>query len=141
MKALDVAKYILQESSKRLSNLELQKTLYFATLDFYREHKKMLVDKFEAWQYGPVSREVYYEYRHYGASPIEKPTDIELDLSEEEKNTLRKSIEKCNKTTYWDLVQKSHKEGGAWHQAYDENTKNNIPINCIKHEAMNLSER
>lgn len=138
MEALDVAKYILQESNKRLSNLELQKTLYFATLDFYRKHKKLLVDEFEAWQYGPVSRKVYYEYRHYGASSIERPIGVDLELSEEEKKTLKASIENCNKKTYWDLVQASHKEGGAWYKAYDEKVKNHIPIEDIKKEAKNI---
>lgn len=136
-KALEIAKYILQESNKELSNLELQKTLYFSQLDFYKKHKKFLIaDDFEAWQYGPVSREVYNEYRHYGASSIEKPKEkIELELSDEEKDTIKRSVEQSNKKTYWKLVEESHCDDGAWKKTYDENKKKTIDKNHIKEEA------
>ena len=71
--ALYVAKYILQNSTKGLSNLELQKTLYFSEINYIKKYKKHLInDDFEAWQFGPVVRKVYYEYRFYGANSIDK---------------------------------------------------------------------
>ena len=70
---LDVAKYNLQNSTEGLSNLEVQKTLYFAEINYIKKHKRHLInDDFEAWQFEPVVRKVYYEYRFYGANSIDK---------------------------------------------------------------------
>lgn len=115
----------------------MQKTLYFSQLHFYKKHKKPLIaDDFEAWQYGPVSREVYYEYRHYGASSIEKPKEkIELGLSDEEKATIQESIKQSNKKSYWKLVEESHRDGGAWKKTYVENEKKTIDQKHIEDEA------
>lgn len=137
MKASDVAKYILKNSSKRLSNLELQKTLYFAEVDFIREHKKSLIDdNFEAWQFGPVVRDVYMEYRDYGANSIDVPDNQErLDLSDAEKETIAKTIKQCNNKSYWDLVGETHREGGAWDKTYQKGQKKIIDKELIRKEA------
>lgn len=140
-KALEVAKFILQESEKGLSNLELQKTLYFVELDYQRKYKESLIsDDFEAWKYGPVSREVYKEYCAYGADSIAKPQSVELDLSEEKKQTIRERISKISDVPYWKLVEKSHREGGAWAKTYDENTKKVMKKEDIAKEARDFSE-
>ena len=137
MKALEVARYILKNSSKDLSNLELQKTLYFSEINYIKKYKKHLIDDdFEAWQFGPVLREVYYEYRHYGANSIDKPKE-EIELDDDIKMILNKTIEECNQKSYWKLVDESHKKGGAWEQCFDENIKKIIPKEKIKQEALN----
>ena len=74
IRAVDLADYVLAISSKELSNLELQQILYQIELAYIRKFNKHLIaDEFEAWNYGPVLREVYYKYRNYGANSIEKP--------------------------------------------------------------------
>ncbi|MDE7174279.1 MAG: DUF4065 domain-containing protein [Helicobacter sp.] len=116
MKGLDLAKYILQNSSERLSNLELQKTMYFAELDYYKTKKKHLLDgDFEAWQYGPVVPDVYWEYRNYGASFIDRPKET-ISVSDEDKKIINASIERSNGKESWDLVKESHREDGAWRE-------------------------
>ncbi len=135
---LELAKYIFKHSNKELSNLELQKTLYFTELDYIKKFDKHLVfDDFEAWKYGPVAREVYYEYRNYGANPIDKPKEETLsqNLRKDELETINCSIEKCNKKSYWDLVKESHKEDGAWHKSFKEDRKEVISKDLIKQEA------
>ncbi len=136
--ALELAKYILKHSNKELSNLELQKTLYFTELDYIKKFDKHLVsDDFEAWRYGPVAREVYYEYRNYGANSIDKPKEETLsqNLRKDELETINCSIEKCSKKSYWDLVKESHKEDGAWHKSFKEDRKEIISKDLIKQEA------
>ncbi|EAH9416255.1 Panacea domain-containing protein [Campylobacter lari] len=137
--ALDLAKYILYKSDKDLSNLELQKTLYFTELDYIKKFDKHLInDDFEAWKYGPVARDVYCEYRNYGANSIDKPNDeIQLNLDNDELEIINDSIKKCNKQSYWILVEKSHKKGGAWEQSFKENKKEIIDKKLIKQEAKN----
>lgn len=136
--ALELAKYILRHSSKDLSNLELQKTLYFTELDYVKKFDKHLIsDDFEAWQYGPVAREVYCEYRNYGANSIDKPEKETLSqkLEKNELEVINQSIEKCNKESYWNLVEKSHKKGGAWDKSFKEDRKEIINKDLIKKEA------
>ncbi|EFC31810.1 hypothetical protein C414_000470009 [Campylobacter jejuni subsp. jejuni 414] len=140
--ALDLAKYILKKSNKELSNLELQKTLYFTELDYIKKFNKHLIkDEFEAWKYGPVSREVYCEYRNYGANSIDKPEQENLSgiLDKDELDVIDTAINNCNQETYWDLVERSHKKGGAWEKSFKEDSKEIIKKELIKKEALNES--
>ncbi|STQ86871.1 DUF4065 domain-containing protein [Helicobacter muridarum] len=138
IRALELAKYILKKSDKDLSNLELQKTLYFTELDYIKEFDKHLIcDDFEAWKYGPVVREVYYEYRNYGANSIDKPEKeiISEKLTKKELDIINQSIDKCNQESYWNLVEKSHREGGAWDKSFKEDKKEIINKKLLKDEA------
>ncbi len=123
MRALDLAKYIINTSKKGLSNLELQKTMYFVELDYCKNTKKHLVDDdFEAWQYGPVVPEVYWKYRNYGACSIDA-TDDGIDLNNicaDEIKIINSSIIRCNKKYSWDMVAESHREDGAWKKTIDK---------------------
>ncbi len=69
-----VANYILEQAWKRqivLSNLALQKLLYFAHAISLVERKHPLVQgTFEAWKYGPVLPAVYQSFKEYGSAPI-----------------------------------------------------------------------
>lgn len=76
---LVLANYIIKNSKKDLSNLELQKILYFTELAYIKKFDRHLIeDDFEAWQYGPIIKSVYYKYRNYGANSIEKPENESL---------------------------------------------------------------
>jgi uncharacterized phage-associated protein len=55
-----------------VSNLKLQKLLYLTHAFCLVELKHPLVNReFEAWRRGPVLRESYEAFRHYGRSPID----------------------------------------------------------------------
>lgn len=57
---------------KKITNLSLQKILYFVHGRYLIEEGKPLVKgSFEAWQYGPVSLSVYESFKHLGSLPIE----------------------------------------------------------------------
>ena len=72
--ALEIAKYIISKCFKEgvpVTNLRLQKLLYFIQLESYkRNFRLMFDDDMYAWQFGPVVPDVYYEYNMYGGSPI-----------------------------------------------------------------------
>ena len=69
-KAKEIAGYLIETANqmgKTISNLKLQKILYFAWKDFYKATGEYLFkEEFEAWKFGPVVSEVYYEYCAYG---------------------------------------------------------------------------
>lgn len=73
-KAGDIAEYIIYYCDKHgyaISNLKLQKLLYFVQAKFLVDaNKPCFSDVIEAWDYGPVVPDVYRKYRIYGSSNI-----------------------------------------------------------------------
>jgi uncharacterized phage-associated protein len=69
-----IANLMLDEADRRnlkVTNLALQKLLYFAHGLFLTKTKKPLVSGyFEAWQYGPVHPSVYRAFKPLGSAPI-----------------------------------------------------------------------
>jgi len=69
-----IANLMLDEAERiglRVTNLALQKLLYFSHGIFLNETKKPLVSGyFEAWQYGPVHPVTYRAFRAAGSEPI-----------------------------------------------------------------------
>ena len=50
-----------------ISNLQLQKILYYIQKRYLTDNKTAFDDDFEAWQFGPVIPLVYYKYSGFGA--------------------------------------------------------------------------
>lgn len=136
-KALNIANYFIEIANRvdenDLTNLKLQKILYFAQRDHFRNTQSVLFeDKIEAWKYGPVVPDVYHRYKYCGNFPITL-ADIPQDMSEEipEKDFLdgiwiKYGIYSANK-----LVQITHAPGTAWNAVYipDQNTE--IPLSMM----------
>ncbi len=78
---MDVANYIINYvngGGKKLcilSHLKLQKLLYYvqATYLAKTDGVSIFTNDIEKWQYGPVVREVYYEFKDFGISHINTP--------------------------------------------------------------------
>jgi uncharacterized phage-associated protein len=89
LSARDIAKYFLYRAEKdeeRLSNLKLQKLVYYAQgLHLALYGKPLFNEEIEAWTYGPVIPELYHEYKINGANGI--PGDIEFDLDSIDQDT------------------------------------------------------
>ena len=126
--ALEIARYVVSKCSfdkEPISNLQLQKILYCLQTKFLKTSSALFDDKFEAWAFGPVVSEVYYQYCGFGAIPINMRHDIKLDLLDEESLKIIDSIivEKRSKEP-WELVDEVHKPGGAWERAYRARNRN-----------------
>ncbi|WP_167762518.1 Panacea domain-containing protein [Brevundimonas intermedia] len=90
--ALAVANYILDRAKEEgipIRQLKLQKILYFCYA-WYAGNKgeELFSEDVEAWQFGPVVREVYLEFKDCGSTPItHKATELDwetLDFKEPE---------------------------------------------------------
>lgn len=77
--AKDIAKYIISvfqsiatnEIEGDLTNLKLQKLLYYIQVNSLKQLNKLAFNNtIEAWKYGPVIPDVYYNYNHYGRDII-----------------------------------------------------------------------
>lgn len=70
-----IANAVLERANqigRPLTNLDLQKIVYFLHGHFLRRHGRPLVDgEFEAWTYGPVHRTLYEAFKAYGDGPVD----------------------------------------------------------------------
>ena len=82
LKALQVADYLIlkaQQDGKSITNKKLQKLLYYTQAwSSAIRNKKIFDDKIEAWIHGPAIREVYLQYKDFGATPILKKISEEM---------------------------------------------------------------
>lgn len=63
-----------------ISNLKLQKILYYAWIDYYkRTGNALFLNDICAWQLGPVIPDVYYEFCSYAGTPIFESFDVSID--------------------------------------------------------------
>ena len=119
--AQEVAHYVITKcvnDGYPISNLQLQKILYFLQVASIRAGRGVAFeDEMEAWQYGPVIPAVYYEFGRYGAMPI-IATYSDMCISGPDRELFDPVIVSCYKKTAWQLVEESHREGGAWKRIY-----------------------
>lgn len=134
--AMSVANFIINKcylDGRPVSNLQLQKLLYFAWVEFYRKTKRTLfLDCICAWQFGPVVPEVYYEYCAYGGRPINIRCETEI-MGEDEK-LLGNFVDEYVKIPVNILVNRTHEKGTAWDIIYNGGTgkRKIIPFELIK---------
>lgn len=96
-----------------LSNLKLQKLMYYCQGGHYRWDGQRLIDDnlFEAWEYGPVIRSVYHDYKIYGQNDINLKTDnFDLHLEPNERETIEVIWSQLRSYSAFDLVELTHKE-------------------------------
>jgi len=100
---------IPKEVQEKISNLRLQKILFFLYGYYWKENKKEITDiSFEAWQYGPVNREVYYfEDYKYNEIDTEKVTNYEFN-KKYNKESFEKILNHLGQFSTIRLVNASH---------------------------------
>lgn len=131
MTAEKVANIIVNYANKEnkpITNLHLQKILYFVWIDYFiKNDTHLFEDNFEAWKLGPVVRSVYNKYCIYGSNDI---PSIDNTISKE----LFVFINKYLGESASSLVNKSHKKNGAWDTVFKDGIgdKNIIPFDIIE---------
>ena len=74
LSAVDLSKYIVTKCAVDdcpISNLQLQKILYYIQKYFLKHDSIAFYDDIEAWQFGPVVPSSYYRFCGFGAMPID----------------------------------------------------------------------
>lgn len=121
--AIDVAHYVIDKCSRNgspVSNLHLQKILYFLQKFWLKELKCPLFDdEIEAWPFGPVVPNVYYNYCSYGALKITEEYD-DIPIYQDDYENIDKIVKDKSDYDPWNLVKETHKIGSAWHQTYND---------------------
>lgn len=120
---------------RAITNLDLQKIVYFLHGHFLRSHHRPLVrGEFEAWPYGPVHRVLYDAFRAYNDTPIEgratafdpvrrKPRELpELDDADA-LAVINEVLDFYLDMTTGSLVQLTHSNGTPWSRTVEEAEK------------------
>ena len=135
---LDVANYIVNysiDSGKPISNLKLQKILYYVqAASLVENDMPMFNDEICAWTYGPVVKSVYHEFKSYANAAIEdyvneKYTDYGLTydpeynpneiISDNDKKIINRVVSRYQDTSPLEMVRKTHREE-PWKSAYEK---------------------
>lgn len=131
-----LAKYVINyciEMGSPISNLQLQKILYFIEGEYFKQKGKWFTGaEFYAWPFGPVNKEVYKEYCVYGGGLIFEKADVQM--SNDDRDIVNPIIDKYATMSITKLVNFAHKDGGAWKLSYDGNRDTKINKLYIQNE-------
>lgn len=120
--AIDVALYVIKrcnEMGRSISNLKLQKILYFLQAEFLvAKNRPCFAENIEAWDFGPVVPEVYHKFKVYGGASIPYIGKETLPLFSEQDQTLMNGIiDKCSAYSASALVEMTHHQT-PWKAVY-----------------------
>jgi uncharacterized phage-associated protein len=112
----DVAKYFLsltdEESGELISNLKLQKLVYYAQgfhLAFF--DTPLFPERIEAWTYGPVIPDLYRIYKDCGQCSIPPPPDFDISKYDPQTKDLLDEVYKVfGQFSAWKLADMTHQE-------------------------------
>ncbi|MEI1687087.1 type II toxin-antitoxin system antitoxin SocA domain-containing protein [Acinetobacter baumannii] len=137
--AMDVANYIVWYVNNNfvdnltLTPLKLQKVLYYVHAEYLARNngKPLFNENVEKWQYGPVVRNVYFEFKIHGTDHIQFPHSI-LKVTEstdgipsfemiefnedviescpDTASLIKDVVDKLIEVPAFDLVEKTHQE-------------------------------
>lgn len=119
--ATEIARYVINKCTidgHPISNLQLQKILYYIQKQFLCNGMIAFSDEIEAWQFGPVVPQVYRQYCGFGSMPIRMKYLVYI--SEEYRKIIDSIVEKKRSLNPWDMVEDTHKPGKAWREIYRE---------------------
>ena len=121
-RALEVAKYIVNKCSqegKPVSNLQLQKILYYSQKYFLQNQKRALFsDEIEAWPFGPVVRSVYDYFCGFGSITIFYIQPDGSSIKKEDAKFIDAITEEKRLLDPWQMVNDTHQKGKAWDLVY-----------------------
>lgn len=114
-----VARYFLYLSARdnrTLTPMQLQKLVYIAhgwQLGWYG--RPLVNEPVEAWQYGPVIRSLYTEYKRYGSGAIAENVPTKPDgFDAQEENTIEQVWQGYGNRTGISLSALTHEPGSPW---------------------------
>lgn len=151
---LEVSRHVINYSNDKnygISNLKLQKLLYFIQAEFLtlkNNPRKCFGEKIEAWDFGPVVPEAYNEFKQYGGNNIPpvysyfiipkdniwgiKKVEYKDDtISCEDKQIIDGVVDLFSEYSAVDLVDLTHRQS-PWREAYSPRLNNEISIESIR---------
>lgn len=127
-----VANAVLQlawSQGREVTNLALNKIIYFLHAGHLHKFGKPLVSaKIEAWDHGPVFREIYHQFKKFGREPIRTLAtrldpgsgsfiDVQVSLTPDELAHVETQATELLKLSPGKLVAMAHVRDGPWYVA------------------------
>lgn len=121
---------ICESKGRKITNLSLQKIVYFCHVWSLVELRKPLVkQQFEAWKFGPVLQYLYRDFRDFERDPIVgramkldpitgNKRIVEYVFDAQTEQLLRRVVDFYSQLNSSDLVKLSHAKGGPWDQVW-----------------------
>lgn len=126
-----------EKTPEGISNLKLQKIMYFAQAAFIVLNDSLLFkEDIEAWEYGPVVPVIYKKYKSNGNKPIQAkslPTIKDKDVIQFLENTWKI----FGKYSAGQLVEITHQHK-PWTEAYANKSNNKISPATLKSYYKNI---
>lgn len=135
--AIDVAKYIIlfcKEHGYSISNLKLQKLLYFVQAQFLITlNLPAFEEDIEAWDFGPVVPIVYQHYKIWGNSeiPLLDARNARERIYNKHQKIMDDILKECAPYTASALVDITHHQK-PWSDVYERYCNNVITKKSIK---------
>jgi uncharacterized phage-associated protein len=132
--------FILDQADRdgiAITNMALNKIAYFVHCDYLLENRQPLVRaKIEAWQHGPVFREIYHEFKVWDDRPIRsraKKVDpvsgdvmvASMTFGVGERQYIAELVRRYMGFSAAQLRAISHRDGGPWHAVWGHDGKSN----------------
>ncbi|TAN23030.1 MAG: DUF4065 domain-containing protein [Acidobacteria bacterium] len=120
-----------------ISPMKLLKLVYFAHgWNLALTGEPLISELVEAWEYGPVVRTLYFEFRRFGDKPIGQPASIlsafEIPECDAEHDYTRRLLNRIwdayGRFTAIQLSTMSHDPGGPWSMARQHNPGVKSPV-------------
>lgn len=112
---LDVSEYVLsycETKGKPISNLKLQKILFYIQCEYIRQKKRLLFDnQMECWTYGICIPDSYLHYASWSSTDIFGVKLIEgISFDDETKRIMNRVIDQYIDWKVWYLVELNQQE-------------------------------
>ncbi len=136
-KAREVARYFLgtvdEESGDNITNLKLQKLLYYAQgLYIAMNDEALFEEPIEAWDLGPVVPNVYHDTKLNQAQPIPRPKDFDpADYPPEIREFLDAVMSAYGQFSAGKLLKMTHREL-PWRETYQSNRNVEIDLEVLQ---------
>lgn len=122
--AARIANYFIGKSNYDVTPMKLLKLVYIAHGWCLAITDSPLIDEpVEAWKYGPVIRDLYDSFKHYGDKPITERAQYsyeEEDISQEYKKFLDKIWEMYGEYTGVQLSNLTHEKDTPWDKIWNQ---------------------
>lgn len=135
-----IANWVLDSADKRgmpLTNMAINKIVYFLVERAVIERGTLVTDaKIEAWQHGPVFREIYHAFKSFGDAPISGRASMfdlssrsmivaEASISAQDQNLFISTLDQYIGLSPAHLRALSHRQDGPWHRVWWHEAKHN----------------
>lgn len=130
--ASELSRYIVDKciaDGNPVTNMQLQKILYYIQKEFIKNGSQAFSDSIEAWVWGAVIPNVYYDFCGFGSMPISFNYSNVIELNTDDSKVINKIIEEKRSLNPWDLTDK------CWEKVYNNGKGDHaiIPISLMMH--------